>query len=175
MKELRQAAKEARKEADATRRMAEDQAQWARLTPKAVRRQRHPASRDAEGGEGPGGGLREASDGAGVTPPSPSEKESKRRELEEKAAAAAVLETIIRQLARRVEKRVPLRQGVSGAPTRRASLSTPPPAEGRKSPDAKRGRVRDVLARLREAGKLRVSRPELTKEEWDEAISDALF
>lgn len=101
---------------------------------------------------------------------SPNQRAAEQRDLEQEAAAAAVLETIIRQLAARLSKRKPVvTTGSSGRGPRRTatpSSSSPPPAPARELP---------LLQRLRARARSRVAAPDITKEEWDEAISQALY
>ena len=111
---------------------------------------------------------------------SPNERTTEQRDLEQEAAAAAVLETIIRQLAVAVKKKKPLTAGRSGVPARRASyvgaspLTVPGPASAA-APATAPASGSSFRDKLRRSVRARQQKPEITKEEWDEAISQALY
>ena len=102
---------------------------------------------------------------SGVTPkhpgpPSPRESEIRRRDREERAAATAVLETIIRRMAVSIERR----NKSSSRYLRHATHL---------SSDSNRRPKRTVSNRRFSFSSTRVL--EVKKEEWDEAIAEALF
>ena len=114
----------------------------------------------------------------------------RRRNKEEEAAATAVLETIIRRLSVRAEKR---RQAGSGdrSPERspgnslRRGQSGQANGNGNATANGPTNECSAGLSRVMRVSKRRLSKVtkplayrreyEVTKEEWDEAISDALF
>ena len=187
--ELKAAAKVAREKADRTRAEADAAAMLVRRTPEMRRRASCPnGSAHGHGVMDLNGVMPENS-----LPQSPHEGEVKRRNKEEEAAATAVLETIIRRLAERAEKRRHVR---IGDPERRTSPprgtrtaggagapASDEPREGLGGKIPKRslskalGATRRMSATMSKPIAAVTARRELevTKEEWDEAISDALF
>ncbi len=187
--ELKAAAKKARENAARTRAEASSAAN--RLTPE-MRRRAHSEHR---GGRGTPNSLGEVS-----LPMSPHEGEMRRRNKEEEAAATAVLETIIRRLSVRAEKRRQagsgdrsperspgnsLRRGQSGQANGNGNATANGPSNASSPASTPTNECSAGLSRVMRVSKRRLSKVtkplayrreyEVTKEEWDEAISDALF